>query len=574
MTDSPSSPRPFFPFSGLQAKLAAAGLSSFLLFALFAAWSLRQSLEEMRPALRSRALSEVELAWRRSLEVRLAAQAEALASVEGVPNTGFPLELSERTGLPFVAMLAETGWPLSVYPPEATATTVPAFVSRVLTFGKAAGVYAWGESWYLLSARLLEATADGRPATLILAAGEELNANFPYANSAGWTFPQVQDGEKKPYRHFPGMPHTKADFALRLPGGEVLSSLADPPKEAWEARDGSEGDFTVPWNGRALGARRILLPAGDTKLPAVLLLPEEALWPLPFRKIILSSVLAGLFLLLAFLFFTGRLLVRDLDVLRRAVEDLGGGNLEPPAPSSRRDEVGALSRALTEAVASLRDQDRLRAILGKHVPPETARRLLSGAEGFILEGERRHVALLAADIRGFSALAATLPPREAVRSLNAWFTLLSEEAFRRGGIVDKLFGDKFLAVFGAPAAHPQAGRAALQAALGAREALRRLNAERVAKDLPALNGGLAVHFGEVVAGNLGAERMPDYSVAGEPVAAAYGLAARCAPGRILVSETLAGELGGAPPGERLAPLALSGVPTPVTAFEIGPNPPA
>jgi adenylate cyclase len=89
--------------------------------------------------------------------------------------------------------------------------------------------------------------------------------------------------------------------------------------------------------------------------------------------------------------------------------------------------------------------------------------------------------------------------------------------------VDKFIGDAIMAVFGAPNTGENDAAAAIRAAEGMRRALIEHNMVRAEWGLEPLRQGVGVHFGEVVAGNMGAQDRMSYTVLGDTVNAASRL---------------------------------------------------
>ncbi len=130
-----------------------------------------------------------------------------------------------------------------------------------------------------------------------------------------------------------------------------------------------------------------------------------------------------------------------------------------------------------------------------------------------IEGERKLVTVMFADISGFTALAETMDP-EAVRELmNACFDHLLPVVEKYEGTVDKFIGDEIMALFGAPVAHENDPERALRAALEMMESLAAFNG--------AHGTDLGMHFGIntglVIAGGIGSEGRQQYSVMGDTV---------------------------------------------------------
>src|SRR5207302_4451035 len=119
------------------------------------------------------------------------------------------------------------------------------------------------------------------------------------------------------------------------------------------------------------------------------------------------------------------------------------------------------------------------------------------------------VGVLFVDVVGSTALTSQLPPTEVVALLNTFFRVVVDVVEAQSGLVNKFEGDAALCVFGAPVPVPCPAGSALGAA---RELRRRLGAE-----ITAVEVGIGVSAGQVVAGNIGAEERFEFTVIGEPV---------------------------------------------------------
>ena len=166
--------------------------------------------------------------------------------------------------------------------------------------------------------------------------------------------------------------------------------------------------------------------------------------------------------------------------------------------------------------------------------------------GQIRRGEGRTIwaAILLTDLRGFTALADRQDPTEVVGWLDEHFEAVGEPVAASGGEILKFMGDGFLAVFpvSAPEIHPCIDcESALQAAVAARAANRRLNETRRARNLPVLDVDIVLHFGEVVYGNVGTNRRLDFTVIGRAVNEASRIEKLCGDldHSILISDSFA-----------------------------------
>lgn len=170
-----------------------------------------------------------------------------------------------------------------------------------------------------------------------------------------------------------------------------------------------------------------------------------------------------------------------------------------------------LRRQFEASIAAATARDHVTNLFGQHVSPQVVDRLL--AAGATTSSDARQVAVMFVDIRGFTAAARARTPQEVVDRLDAAFAVLVEIVDRNGGIVNKFLGDGFLALFGAPFDDPDAARRAVTAA---REMLAAIEQHNVRSDWP-LRIGIGLHFGNVVAGNVGSPRRKEYTVIGDTV---------------------------------------------------------
>ena len=174
--------------------------------------------------------------------------------------------------------------------------------------------------------------------------------------------------------------------------------------------------------------------------------------------------------------------------------------------------VGArLRRQFAASIAAATARDRVTNLFGQHVSPQVVERLM--AAGPSAGGDLRRVAVMFVDFRGFTASARLRTPQEVVDRLDGAFAVLVDILDRQGGIVNKFLGDGFLALFGAPLEASDAAHRAVAAGREMLAAMDRINAQT---SWP-LRIGIGIHFGEVVAGNIGSPRRKEYTVIGDTV---------------------------------------------------------
>ena len=177
----------------------------------------------------------------------------------------------------------------------------------------------------------------------------------------------------------------------------------------------------------------------------------------------------------------------------------------------------AISRArhlLVQAVSeSTAAQD-----LSRFFDPGVAARIRGAAMSIKAgEGELRDVAILTADLRGFTRLSMELPPDEVMKVLQDYQGRVCPLIAATGGSIDKFLGDGILASFGAVMPSATAAADALRAADAVMAAAAAWREERRAAGLPSLEIGLAVASGRVVFGAVGDGERLEFTVIGDAV---------------------------------------------------------
>jgi adenylate cyclase len=156
--------------------------------------------------------------------------------------------------------------------------------------------------------------------------------------------------------------------------------------------------------------------------------------------------------------------------------------------------------------------ERERANLARHFSPNMVDMLASSDEplGAV---RRQKVAVLFADIVGFSGLAERLGPEQTMDMLRKTHSLVAEQVFAHGGTLDKYIGDAVMATFGVPIVGPEDAANAIACARSIRDALAANNP----LESDPIKVGIGAHFGEVVIGDIGDERRVEFGVIGDTV---------------------------------------------------------
>jgi len=200
--------------------------------------------------------------------------------------------------------------------------------------------------------------------------------------------------------------------------------------------------------------------------------------------------------------------------------------------------------------------------------PTLAARIASSPDAVKLGGDKRRVAVLFSDIRGFTSLSETMNPDAMARLLTEYFTEMVECVFRHGGTLDKFIGDAVMAQWGAPIGAPDDCDRAMQAALDMMRELDALNARWRAEARPTLEIGIGLNVGDVFAGNIGSDRRLEYTVIGDSVNVSSRLCGAAGPGEILLSEAFRDALVTPPALDPLPPMELKGKSQPLPVFRV------
>jgi adenylate cyclase len=143
--------------------------------------------------------------------------------------------------------------------------------------------------------------------------------------------------------------------------------------------------------------------------------------------------------------------------------------------------------------------------------------MLKHPEQLRLGGERREITVLFTDIRGFTTMSENLDPEALVKLLHDFLNPMSNIIINQGGTIDKYMGDAIMALFGAPLMQTGHPRLACRAALEMVGSLAALNRDWAEQGRPPLKVGVGVNTGPVAVGNMGSDRLFDYTAIGDNV---------------------------------------------------------
>lgn len=197
-----------------------------------------------------------------------------------------------------------------------------------------------------------------------------------------------------------------------------------------------------------------------------------------------------------------------------------------------KEELAAYLLVITDLTKLIRTE----AAFARYTSPDIADYVLTTAEGQKRGGVSQEVTVLISDLRGFTAISASLPPQNLIDLLNHYFEQMVAIIERYGGTVIEFLGDGIFVLFGAPKDLPDHASRAVRCAIEMQNCMQEVNAWNQENGYPSLEMGIGINSGTVVVGNIGSEKKMKYGCVGAAVNLTGRLEGLTIGGQILVSE--------------------------------------
>jgi class 3 adenylate cyclase/tetratricopeptide (TPR) repeat protein len=201
-----------------------------------------------------------------------------------------------------------------------------------------------------------------------------------------------------------------------------------------------------------------------------------------------------------------------------------------------------------------------------YTPKHLAERIINSKAA--LEGERKQVTVLFADLKGSMELLADRDPEEARKILDPVLELMMEAVHRYEGTVNQVMGDGIMALFGAPLAHEDHAVRACYAALRMQEAVKRYSGEARRSHGIEMHVRVGVNSGEVVVRSIGSDLHMDYTAVGQTTHMAARMEQLAAPGTIRLTGDTLRLAEGYVEVRPLGPVPVKGLAAPVEIYEV------
>jgi class 3 adenylate cyclase/tetratricopeptide (TPR) repeat protein len=201
-----------------------------------------------------------------------------------------------------------------------------------------------------------------------------------------------------------------------------------------------------------------------------------------------------------------------------------------------------------------------------YTPPHLSEKILASRAA--LEGERKQVTVLFADLKGSMELLADRDPEEARQLLDPVLERMIEAVHRYEGTVNQVMGDGIMALFGAPLAHEDHAVRACYAALHMQETVTRYGDEMQRSHGAPVQIRVGLNAGEVVVRAIDSSLHMDYTAVGQTTHLAARMEQMAKPGSVLTTGETLRLAEGFVQVKALGPVAVKGLADPVEVFEL------
>ena len=182
------------------------------------------------------------------------------------------------------------------------------------------------------------------------------------------------------------------------------------------------------------------------------------------------------------------------------------------------------------------DMQKVKTTFKKYVSGNIVDEILDDNSKSDLGGTLSDACVLFADIRGFTSFSEKTSASELVSILNKYFTEMIDIVYEYNGTLDKIIGDELMVLFGVPNNTEHDCQNAVDCAIAMFKRLDEFNDILEKSHNHKLMIGVGIHYGEVVAGNIGSDKQMNYTVIGDNVNQAARFCSNASPNEIVISE--------------------------------------
>ena len=206
---------------------------------------------------------------------------------------------------------------------------------------------------------------------------------------------------------------------------------------------------------------------------------------------------------------------------------------KPYNPRELMARVETRLRAKTETDDLRHKQQLLRQTFERFVHGSVVQQMLEDPRQVQLGGKLQEITVMFADLEGFTAMAEYTDPETLLSVLNRYHDLIVSLILQQNGTIDKFLGDGVMALFNTPLPQENHALYAVQTAVMIQDALADFHKKLPAEHRMGINFG--IHTGQAVVGNVGTDRIMDFTAVGDTVNLASRLQGLSHNNKILIS---------------------------------------
>jgi class 3 adenylate cyclase len=261
-------------------------------------------------------------------------------------------------------------------------------------------------------------------------------------------------------------------------------------------------------------------------------------------------------------------------LLEEGAQIVGAGNFDHRITISTGDELEQLASRFNQMARELglskEKSDRINR-LKRFLAPQIAELVEKAGDDALLEGQRREVVAIFADLRGFTAFSNRNKPETVMGVLGEYHAAVGAIIDRRAATLTSFAGDGLMVLINAPVSCPDPALEALNLAMEMQTAVQRL-ATGWRKHGHGIGLGIGLAMGPATVGSIGYEGRIDYTAIGNAVNLASRLCSAALDGQILVDTAVAEAVNGKIALEALGAIHIKGYDQPVPVFSTGLTP--
>ncbi len=261
-----------------------------------------------------------------------------------------------------------------------------------------------------------------------------------------------------------------------------------------------------------LGAQPIRVEGGLDWL-AVVLLPESDFMGPVNASTRTTGFFFAILLLVAggTIWLTAQRISKPIRLISQEMDEIAAFRIKGDTPqTSILHEISVMQSSMNSMKRGLRS-------FGKYVPVDVVSRLFKTRREATLGFERANVTVFFSDIAGFTPISETLDAEELTTLLNEYLNEMSDVVLKHEGYLNKYVGDAIMAVFGAPLEQADHAVRACHVALESQARLVHFREKLLAEKRPPIRARIGINSGAMLVGNMGSDKLFDYTVIGDNV---------------------------------------------------------